>query len=110
VSVAAVNQGATTAPQKSVGFFGQLVLIVAIFMGTGYMIDKMQPRTPIKNAIAGLIRLIPILGPLLLLGEPRDPGPPLMQGECECEVAPDGSATAKVDGQEVPALNHEFGG
>jgi hypothetical protein len=109
MSVAAVmTQGASppTVEKKSTfSFFQTLVLVVVLFFGTGYVIDRMHPRTPIKSAIAGLIRMVPFLAPFVLL----DDGPAISEGPCECECKEDGTAEAVVDGVKVDALNHEFG-
>lgn len=113
MSVAVANQGAVVAPveKKSLAFWQICALVALIFFGTSCLIDRMHPRTPIKTAIAGLIRMVPFLAPFLLLDEPHDPGPAMSMGpeECDCECLPDGSARAVVDGKVVPALNHEFG-
>lgn len=108
MSAAAVSHG-MIAPgiekKPTFTFFQALVLVVVLFVGTGYVIDKMHPRTPIKNAIAGIIRMIPFLAPLVLL----DDGYPMTEAEnCECECLPDGTAKAVVDGETVQAMNHEF--
>jgi hypothetical protein len=107
MSAATVTHGAIAPSEKksTFTFFQALVLVVVLFVGTGYVVDKMHPRTPIKNAIAGIIRMIPFLAPFVLL----DDGPAMIEGEpCECECLPDGTATAVVDGEKVSALNHEF--
>jgi hypothetical protein len=107
MSAAVVTHGAI-APgiekKPAFTFFQALILAVVLFAGTGYVIDKMHPRTPIKNAIAGLIRMIPFLAPFVLL----DDGQPMTEGPCECECKPDGTAEAVVDGEKVSAMNHEF--
>lgn len=116
MSVAAA-QGAQVAPveRKEWSWFQTtltMVLVIAITgWSIGYIESKSHRPTPIRTAFAKLIDWIPWLAPVFFFAEkPIDPGPPMMQGECDCEVGSDGSATAKVDGQEVPALNHEFGG
>lgn len=107
MSAAVVTHGAI-APgvekKPTFTFFQALILAVVLFAGTGYVIDKMHPRTPIKTAIAGLIRMIPFLAPFVLL----DDGQPMTEGPCECECRPDGTAEAVVDGEKVSAMNHEF--
>lgn len=116
MSTAAVKTSTTQAAQsKPWTWLQTLVVLVAIFFGTGYVISKMHKPQPIKEAVASLIKTIPFLAPLLaplLLDDGLpDPGPCLSEGyHCpQCEIKPDGSATALINGESVPALNHEFG-
>lgn len=107
-AAAVMTQGASSPPsaekKSGITFFQAIVLAVVFFAGTGYVIDKMHPRTPIKTAIAGLIRMVPFLAPFVLL----DDGQPISEGLCECECKEDGTAEAIVDGEKVSAMNHEF--
>lgn len=103
---------APSAPAKTWTWWQTAIIIVALFLGTGHVVSKMHRPQPIKEAVASVIKTIPFLAPLLaplLLDDGLpDPGPFLSESP-QREIKPDGSATALINGESEPALNHEFG-